>query len=109
MLSKKLQCIVGENVVREGLDIPDVSLVIIAYADKKGFLRTKTALMQMVGRAFRHVNGHVIMYADTITDAMQAVIDENTMNRNIQKVYNQEHGVVPKHIDSKRTGKTDYL
>ena len=105
LLSKKLQCIVGVNAVREGLDFPDVSLVIILDADKKGFLRTKTALMQMVGRASRHVNGHVIMYADTVTDAMQAVIDENELNRKVQVAYNEEHGVVPKQIASKRTGK----
>lgn len=105
LLSKKLQCIVGVNAVREGLDFPDVSLVIILNADKNGFLRTKTALMQMVGRASRHVNGHVIMYADTVTDAMQAVIDENALNRNVQVAYNQEHGVVPEKIASKRTGK----
>ncbi len=105
LLAKKLQCIVGVNAVREGLDFPDVSLVIILDADKKGLLRTKTALMQMVGRASRHVNGHVIMYADTVTEAMQAVIDENAWNRKIQIAYNQEHGVTPEKIVAKRTRK----
>lgn len=105
LISKKLQCIIGVNAVREGMDFPDVSLVIILDADKRGLFRTKTALMQMVGRASRHVKGHVIMYADTVTEAMQAVISENTLNRNAQVAYNLEHGVVPEKIASKRVPK----
>lgn len=87
--------LVGINLLREGLDLPEVSLVSILDADKEGFLRSEQALIQTVGRAARHVEGHVIMYADRITDSMQKTLDETTRRRKIQEDYNTKHGITP--------------
>jgi excinuclease ABC subunit B len=90
--------VVGINLLREGLDLPEVSLVAILDADKEGFLRSETALIQTIGRAARHINGQVIMYADTITDSMKRAIDETNRRRVVQKRYNEEHGIQPQTI-----------
>jgi len=90
--------VVGINLLREGLDLPEVSLVAILDADKEGFLRSDTALIQTIGRAARHVNGQVLMYADRITDSMQRAIDETNRRRAIQQKHNQEHGIEPHSI-----------
>ncbi len=90
--------IVGINLLREGLDLPEVSLVAILEADKEGFLRSRTSLIQTMGRAARHVDGHVIMYADKITDSMKAAMDEVSRRRAIQTQYNLDHGITPQTI-----------
>ena len=90
--------IVGINLLREGLDLPEVSLVAILDADKEGFLRSETSLIQTIGRAARHVNGQVIMYADNMTDSMKRAIDETNRRRKIQQTYNEEHNIVPQGI-----------
>jgi excinuclease ABC subunit B len=90
--------LVGINLLREGLDLPEVSLVAILDADKEGFLRSETSLIQMIGRAARNVNGQVVMYADKRTKAMDAAIDETNRRRARQVVYNAEHGINPQTI-----------
>jgi len=90
--------LVGINLLREGLDLPEVSLVAILDADKEGFLRSETSLIQTIGRAARNVDGKVIMYADSITDSMRKAISETNRRRKIQSDYNKEHDITPKTI-----------
>ena len=90
--------LVGINLLREGLDIPEISLVAILDADKEGFLRSETSLIQTIGRAARNVEGHVVMYADRMTDSMRAAIDETNRRRAIQQKYNEDHNITPQSI-----------
>ncbi len=109
----EFDCLVGINLLREGLDLPEVSLVAILDADKEGFLRTPTALIQTMGRAARHVNGEVILYADKISDSMRTAISETERRRTVQTQYNTDHGITPTGINKpirdalmKRVGET---
>lgn len=95
----KYDCIVGINLLREGIDIPEVSLIAILDADKEGFLRSERSLIQTIGRCARNASGHCIMYGDKITDSMKKAIDETMRRRTIQEKYNEKHGIVPKTIE----------
>jgi excinuclease ABC subunit B len=90
--------LVGINLLREGLDLPEVSLVAVLDADKEGFLRSESALMQVAGRASRNINGKVLFYADRVTRSMKAVIDESSRRRKVQEEYNKKHEITPKTI-----------
>ncbi|MCQ2419100.1 MAG: excinuclease ABC subunit UvrB [Clostridia bacterium] len=95
---QKFDVLIGINLLREGLDLPEVSLIAILDADKEGFLRSETSLIQTIGRAARNAGGHVIMYADKITDAMRSAISETERRRALQQAYNEAHGIVPKTV-----------
>ncbi len=105
----KFDVLVGINLLREGLDLPEVTLVAILDADKEGFLRNHRSLIQTIGRAARNSQGRVIMYADKITDSMNLAIAETRRRRAIQIAYNEEHGIVPKTVKKGITDITDYL
>ncbi len=93
-----LRCVVGINLLREGLDLPEVSLVAILDADKEGYLRSGSSLIQTIGRAARHVDGQVIMYADKVTASMRQAIDETYRRRGIQEAHNRQHAITPQGI-----------
>ena len=95
----KFDCLVGINLLREGLDLPEVSLVAILDADKEGFLRSGTSLIQVAGRAARHLNGQVIMYADTLTKSMKHAIDESKRRRKVQIEFNEKNNITPRSIE----------
>jgi excinuclease ABC subunit B len=97
----EFDCLVGINLLREGLDLPEVSLVAILDADKEGFLRSETSLIQTAGRAARHIDGRVILYADRVTNSMKKMMDESTRRRKIQEAYNKAHGITPTGIHKK--------
>lgn len=103
----KFDVLVGINLLREGLDLPEVSLIAILDADKQGFLRSQTSLIQIIGRAARNVNGKVIMYADSVTDAMMAAVQETNRRRGIQEAYNEKHGIIPRSIKKEIRGLLD--
>ena len=94
----KYDCVVCINLLREGIDIPEVSLICIMDADKQGFLRSSRSLIQTIGRCARNENGHVIMYADTVSEAMDIAINETKRRRKIQDDYNKKHGIIPKTV-----------
>ena len=94
----KFDCVVGINLLREGIDIPEVSLICILDADKQGFLRSSRSLIQTIGRCARNANGHVIMYADSMSEAMNEAITETERRRKIQEEYNEKHNITPKTI-----------
>ena len=95
----QFDCLVGVNLLREGLDLPEVSLVAVLDADKEGFLRSETSLIQVAGRAARHISGQVIMYADTITGSLKRAIDETNRRRNLQMEYNKKNNITPRSIE----------
>jgi excinuclease ABC subunit B len=101
----KYDVLVGINLLREGIDLPEVSLVIILDADKEGFLRSKTSLVQTIGRAARHVEGRVLMYADTVTESMRYAIEETERRRRYQIEYNKKHDITPKSIEKEIRGR----
>ncbi len=107
--ANEFDCLVGINLLREGLDLPEVSLVAILDADKEGFLRSETSLIQVAGRAARNINGTVIMYADTVTKSMKKAIDESNRRREIQLEFNKTHGITPRSIEKAiKQGIEDY-
>ena len=105
----RIDVLVGINLLREGLDIPEVSLVAILDADKEGFLRNRRSLIQTMGRAARNAQGKVIMYADSVTDSMREAMDETARRRRIQMAFNEENGIVPKTIKKSITDVTSFI